>query len=100
MLGVDRGGTVRVGDYNFFYGERNEKYQLGTGIFVHHRMLSAVKAVEFIRDWMSYIVLRTRCCKIIFFNVHAPNEEKNDCSKDSFDEELEQVSDYFPTKRF
>jgi len=27
----DKGGTVRAGDYNFFYGKRNENYQLGTG---------------------------------------------------------------------
>ena len=30
------GGMVRAGDYNFFYGKRNEN-QLGTGFFVHHR---------------------------------------------------------------
>ena len=27
----DKEGTVRAGDYNFFYGKRNEKHQLGTG---------------------------------------------------------------------
>ena len=41
---------------------------------------------------MSYIVLRDRWCNIIVLNVHAPSEEKNDDSKDSFCEELEQVS--------
>jgi hypothetical protein len=28
--------------------------------------------------------------------VHAPSKEKSDASKDSFCEELEQVSEYFP----
>jgi len=101
LVGVlDRGGTVTAGDYNLFYEERNESSQLGTGIFVHHRMLSAVKTVEFIRYRMSYIVLRGCCFNIIVLNVPVPNEGKSDCSKDSFDEGLGQVFDYFPTTRF
>ena len=64
---------------------------MGTGFFVHHRIVSAVKRVEFVSDRMSYIVLRGRWCNIIVLNVHAPGEEKSDDSKDSFYEELEQV---------
>jgi len=29
----DKGGTVRAGDYNFFYGKENENRPLGTGFF-------------------------------------------------------------------
>jgi len=43
-----------------------------------------------------YILLRGRWRNIIVVNVHAPSEEKSDESKDSFDEELEQVFDHFP----
>ena len=42
------------------------------------------------------MVLRGCWCNIIVLNVHAPSEEKSDNSKDSFYEELEQVSDHFP----
>ena len=45
---------------------------------------------------MSYIVLRGRWCNIIVLNVHAPSEEENDDSKNSFYEELEQIFYYFP----
>jgi hypothetical protein len=48
-------GTVRAGDYNFFYGKEN---QSGTGFFVECRILSAVKRVEFVRDRVSYKFLR------------------------------------------
>jgi len=69
---------------------------LGTGYFLHQRIASTVKRVEFVNDRVSYIVLRGRWCNIIVLNPHAPSEEKSDESKESFYEELEQVSDHFP----
>jgi len=39
----DKWGAVRAGDYIFFSMKKNESYQLETGFFVHHRIISAVK---------------------------------------------------------
>jgi len=83
-----RGLSKSRGDYSFFYGKGNENHHVGTGFFVHQRIASAVKIVEFVSDRVSYIVLRGRWGNIIVLNVHAPSEEKSDEAKDGFYEEL------------
>ena len=67
-----------------------------TGFFVHRRLVSAVKRIEFVSDRLSYIVLRGRWLHIILVNMHAPSEEKSEELKDSFYEELEEVFDHIP----
>jgi hypothetical protein len=66
------------------------------GFFVHKRIISAVKRVEFVSYRISYIVLRGHWFHIIILNVHAPTEDKIDDLKDSFYEELERIFDKFP----
>jgi hypothetical protein len=53
-------GTERAGEYTFFYGKENENHELDTVFFVHKRITSAVKKIEFVNDRMSYIILRGR----------------------------------------
>ena len=54
-----------------------ESLQLGTGFFVYHITVSAVKRVQFVSHRMSYTVLRGRWCNIIVLNVRKPREEKS-----------------------
>jgi hypothetical protein len=48
---------VRAEDYNFVYGKGNRNHQFVTRISIQHRILSAFKRVEFVRDRIS----NTRC---------------------------------------
>jgi exonuclease III len=92
----EKGGTERAENYTFFYGQGNGDHQLGTGFFVHKRILSAVRRVEFISDRMSYVILRGPWCNIIVLNEHVPCEDKGDDVKDSFCDELGRIFDQFP----
>jgi exonuclease III len=89
------GGTEPAGEYIFFYGNGDKNHDLGTGFFVHKRIISAVKRVEFVSNRLSYIILRGRRCDIIVLNVHAPTEDKIDGIKDRFCEKVEHVFDKF-----
>jgi hypothetical protein len=92
----EKGGTERAEDYTFFYGQGNGDHQLGTGFFVHKRIVSVVRGVEFVSDRMSYVILRGRWCSIIVLNVHAPCEDKGVDVKDSFYEEVGRDFYQFP----
>jgi hypothetical protein len=74
----EKGGTEWAEDCTFFYGQGNGDHQLGTGFFIHKRILSAVRRVEFISDRMLYIILRGCWCNIIVLNMHTPCEDKID----------------------
>lgn len=52
----DQAHTVRARDYIFCYGKGN-KSSIWNRLFVHHRVLLAVKTVQLVHGRMSYIVL-------------------------------------------
>jgi len=59
-----------------FHSSTVKNNQLGKGIFVHHRIISAFGRVDFVSDSVSYRVLRGRWRKITVLNVHTPSEGK------------------------
>jgi hypothetical protein len=77
----DKEGAV---DYTFFYGNKSEYHQLGTGFCRYQRIISAIKTAEFGSNKLQYMVLREHCCDITVLNVHAPTVDKRDGSRYNF----------------
>jgi hypothetical protein len=46
----DGGATEPADEYIFFYGKQNKNHELGTGFFIHKRIVLAIKRVEFVSD--------------------------------------------------
>jgi hypothetical protein len=62
-------------------GKEMKNHELDTRFFIHKRIISAVKRVEFVSDRLSYVILRGCWCNIVL-NVHAPTEDKIDDMKE------------------
>jgi len=75
--------------------KETKNHRFRTGLFVYHRILSAVKRVEFVSDRVSYIILRGCWCHIFVLSSHVPTEENSDDSNDNFYDELEQIFHHF-----
>jgi hypothetical protein len=95
-VGWEGSGTVPAGEYTFLYRKGYENDELGTVCFIHKRIMSAVKRVEFVSGRMSCIILRGPWFHVNFRNIHAPTADKIDDMNYTFSEKLERIFDKFP----
>jgi hypothetical protein len=49
--------TERVGKYTFFYLKWNDNHELGSGYFIHKKIITEVKRIKFVSDRILYEIL-------------------------------------------
>ena len=66
----DREGILRTGVIILYMEKEMKIINWEHKFFVHHRIVSAVKRVEFVSERMSYTVLRGRRVNIFIINLY------------------------------
>jgi hypothetical protein len=70
-----RGRWHRTSRTHLFLWKGEWESWIGTGSFIHKRIISVVKMTEFVSERMSYIILRGHWCDIIVLNAYVPIDE-------------------------
>jgi hypothetical protein len=70
-----KGGTVKSKGLYFCVWVLKGKSTFGNRIFCNHRIVSAVKRVEFVSDRISFKVPRGCWCNIIVLKPRAPSDD-------------------------
>ncbi|KAL4084963.1 hypothetical protein QTP88_027822 [Uroleucon formosanum] len=67
-----------------FFGACDGRRQDGSGFAVNDKLLTDVKSFKVINPIVTLLTLETKWFRVIFVNVHAPTEDKEESEKDDF----------------
>ncbi|KAI5717474.1 hypothetical protein M8J77_006391 [Diaphorina citri] len=83
-------GSITKDGYKLIYGG-TDKHFLGTAFLIRDKYCGNIKKNAFISDRLSYIRMRGSFNDLVIFNVHAPTEDSEDETKDTFYDTLEEI---------
>lgn len=77
-------GSMQISNTTLFFGACDGRRQAGSGFAVNNMLLTAVKSFKVINPRLTILTLDTKWFGVVFVNVHAPTEDKDDNEKDDF----------------
>ncbi|XP_025423466.1 craniofacial development protein 2-like [Sipha flava] len=77
-------GSMQISNTTLFFGACDGRRQAGSGFAVNNKLLTAVKSFKVINPRLTILTLDTKWFGVVFVNVHAPTEDKDDNEKDDF----------------
>ncbi|XP_029344207.1 uncharacterized protein LOC115033855 [Acyrthosiphon pisum] len=77
-------GSMQISNITLFFGACDGRRQAGSGFAVNNKLLTAVKCFKVINPRLTILTLDTKWFGVVFVNVHAPTEDKDDHEKDDF----------------
>lgn len=76
--------SMQVNNTTLYVGAYDGRRQAGSGFAVNNKLLSAVKSFKVINPRLTILTMDTKWFKVVFVNVHAPTEDKDENKKEDF----------------
>jgi len=90
-------GQINKDKYNLYYScNKSQTGQLGTGFLGKKEIVKNILGFEPINERISKLRLKGKYHNITIINIHAPTEEKDEETKESFYADLQQIQEKVP----
>ena len=87
-----RNGNIKIGKYVVFYSWNTEnKHQFGAGFAIKEKFISNVINFEPVNERLCYLRLRGQFYNYFLISAHAPTEDRDEETKDTFYDNLEEI---------
>lgn len=90
-------GTSETKTHTIFHSDSESRHELGVAFIVNNRIKGSILDFRPIDERLCTLRIKTRFFNMTLINAHAETEEKDEITKESFYQKLEQAHDGAPS---